>query len=757
MVGLIIQILICNHTCVILLYMKRIAVYGKGGIGKSTISSNLTAALSERNIKVMQIGCDPKHDSTRLLMSGKEQQTVLDYLRDSEEGERKLEDIVEEGYGGCICVEAGGPEPGVGCAGRGIISAFNLLEELGIDEVEIDIVLYDVLGDVVCGGFAVPLRNNYADLVYIVTSGEFMAIYAANNILRGTANYNPDRIGGIIFNSRGDEEERERVKRFSEAVGIPIIAEFSRSKMFLEAEQIGRTVVEAFPNSDLAKKFSGLADEVVKGRKYRANFLSETELESIVLGRSLTKRSCSHQELADKKKTPLKKGVRTSKPEKEVVHGCAFAGTLCITLSIDGLATVLHSPRDCAVYAVQMVTNAMRRSFTNGDMPIRPFARPNVKSSDMDDSGMIFGSIASLESSVNEMIEKGNDTIAVVTSCPSGIIGEDVEGMISRITSEHPNVTIVPMIEDGNIRGDYMQGATEASIELMRVLSDKGTKKDRSVNIVGMKTFGINTLENVRFITMILERLGIKMNCTCVADTDVESIRRIPGAELCILLTPDTIALEIMKFMSEEYGLRATENMAWPGMMEAEFLIRELGEHFGEEERAEILIEEIREEFEERLMSLRKDLEGKRVYIVGMKRDLNWLMEPAAGCGMDIVGCVAMDALDSSEVSEMENKFGTEIVLGGRPELLKSMKDRTERILDPFIPVDPATDAWIKDDVKEKMPDLILTTYPINDNIRTCYLPVNPDVTPFAGPDFATTWMRVLKVPLTEGWKKDVV
>jgi len=105
----------------------------------------------------------------------------------------------------------------------------------------------------------------------------------------------------------------------------------------------------------------------------------------------------------------------------------------------------------------------------------------------------------------------------------------------------------------------------------------------------------------------------------------------------------------------------------------------------------------------------------------------------------------------------MENKFGTEIVLGGRPELLKSMKDRTERILDPFIPVDPATDAWIKDDVKEKMPDLILTTYPINDNIRTCYLPVNPDVTPFAGPDFATTWMRVLKVPLTEGWKKDVV
>ena len=204
--------------------MKRIAVYGKGGIGKSTISSNLTAALSEKGKRVLQIGCDPKHDSTRLLTSGKELQTVLEYLRDTEEEDRELGDIVGTGYKGCLCVESGGPEPGIGCAGRGIISAFDLIEELGINDIELDIVLYDVLGDVVCGGFAVPLRNNYADLVYVVTSGEFMAIYAANNILRGTANYDPGKIGGIIFNSRGDEEEKERVKRFSSAVGIPIIA-----------------------------------------------------------------------------------------------------------------------------------------------------------------------------------------------------------------------------------------------------------------------------------------------------------------------------------------------------------------------------------------------------------------------------------------------------------------------------------------------------------------------------------------------------
>ncbi|MDR0198274.1 MAG: AAA family ATPase, partial [Methanomassiliicoccaceae archaeon] len=146
--------------------MRRIAVYGKGGIGKSTISANLTAALTANGKKVMQIGCDPKHDSTRLLTSGKDQRTVLEYLRSTKEGERRLEDVTERGYGGCICVEAGGPEPGVGCAGRGIISAFDLLDALGIKDMEIDIVTYDVLGDVVCGGFAVPLRNDHADTVY---------------------------------------------------------------------------------------------------------------------------------------------------------------------------------------------------------------------------------------------------------------------------------------------------------------------------------------------------------------------------------------------------------------------------------------------------------------------------------------------------------------------------------------------------------------------------------------------------------------
>jgi nitrogenase iron protein NifH len=184
--------------------MRKVAIYGKGGIGKSTTTQNIVAALAEMGRKVMVVGCDPKADSTRLLLGGLAQRTVLDTLR--EEGEDvDLDDIRREGFGESLCTESGGPEPGVGCAGRGIITSINLLEQLGAYDQELDYVFYDVLGDVVCGGFAMPIREGKAQEIYIVCSGEMMAMYAANNICKGIVKFavaGVVRLGGLICNNR---------------------------------------------------------------------------------------------------------------------------------------------------------------------------------------------------------------------------------------------------------------------------------------------------------------------------------------------------------------------------------------------------------------------------------------------------------------------------------------------------------------------------------------------------------------------------
>jgi nitrogenase iron protein NifH len=198
--------------------MRKVAIYGKGGIGKSTTTQNTVAGLAEMGKKVMVVGCDPKADSTRLLLNGLAQRTVLDTLR--EEGEDvELEDVRKQGYGGTMCTESGGPEPGVGCAGRGIITSINLLEQLGAyaDSEELDYVFYDVLGDVVCGGFAMPIREGKAQEIYIVVSGEMMAMYAANNICKGIVKFAEAggvRLGGLICNSRKVDNEQEMIRHW---------------------------------------------------------------------------------------------------------------------------------------------------------------------------------------------------------------------------------------------------------------------------------------------------------------------------------------------------------------------------------------------------------------------------------------------------------------------------------------------------------------------------------------------------------------
>ncbi|HEX3016116.1 MAG TPA: nitrogenase iron protein [Desulfobacteria bacterium] len=244
--------------------MRQVAIYGKGGIGKSTTTQNTVSALAERGKHVMVVGCDPKADSTRLLLHGLNQKTVLDTLRD--EGEDvDLDDILKTGFLGTRCVESGGPEPGVGCAGRGIITSINLLESLGAYTEDLDYVFYDVLGDVVCGGFAMPIREGKAQEIYIVASGELMALYAANNISKGIRKYALSggvRLGGIICNSRQVDNELELLQAFATELGSQLIHFVPRNNVVQRAEINKKTVIDFDPKEEQADEYRTLAANI---------------------------------------------------------------------------------------------------------------------------------------------------------------------------------------------------------------------------------------------------------------------------------------------------------------------------------------------------------------------------------------------------------------------------------------------------------------------------------------------------------------
>jgi len=268
--------------------LRQCAIYGKGGIGKSTTTQNLVSALAELGNSVMIVGCDPKADSTRLILHAKAQTTIMSLAAEAGSVEDlELEDVLKAGYRGIKCVESGGPEPGVGCAGRGVITAINFLEEEGAYDDELDFVFYDVLGDVVCGGFAMPIRENKAQEIYIVCSGEMMAMYAANNIAKGIvkyANSGSVRLAGLICNSRETAREDELISALAAKIGTTMIHFVPRDNVVQRAEIRRMTVIEYEPEHKQAQEYRDLAMKI----RDNTNFVIPTpitmdELEELMM------------------------------------------------------------------------------------------------------------------------------------------------------------------------------------------------------------------------------------------------------------------------------------------------------------------------------------------------------------------------------------------------------------------------------------------------------------------------------------------
>ena len=267
---------------------RKIAIYGKGGIGKSTTTQNTAAAMAHFHGKKIFIhGCDPKADSTRLILGGKPQESLMDTLRAVGAEKVTLDKVVRKGFHDILCVESGGPEPGVGCAGRGVITAIDLMENQGAYTDDLDFVFFDVLGDVVCGGFAMPIRDGKAQEVYIVASGEMMAIYAANNICKGLLKYAKQsgvRLGGIICNSRNVDREKEFLEEFTASIGTQMIHFVPRDNIVQKAEFNKKTVTEYDETQNQAKEYSALAEKIINNQNFVIpQPLSMDQLEAMVV------------------------------------------------------------------------------------------------------------------------------------------------------------------------------------------------------------------------------------------------------------------------------------------------------------------------------------------------------------------------------------------------------------------------------------------------------------------------------------------
>ena len=748
--------------------MKQIAVYGKGGIGKSTLSANISAALSLNNKRILQIGCDPKHDSTKLLMRGLSIPTVLDYIKTKSPLEYRKSDILFEGFGKIGCIEAGGPKPGVGCAGRGIITAFELLETLHIKD-NYDMIVYDVLGDVVCGGFAVPIRREYSDSIFIVTSGEYMSLYAANNILRGIQNYdeNRPRLLGILYNSRNVKNEDDRVYKFAEAVKLPVFTRIPRDDIFARAEKANVTVLELTQNekNPVADIFKGIAKRICEGTEhFAANPLTDDELEALILSNEGAITKASHSATSSPKQeeedtfscscetaepceacTGISSGQEESTSDydapylsknvirDEPLHGCAFNGAMTMSSNLKDAVILAHSPKSCTYLSIQTISSAGRRTLFERGNILPSSLIPNVLSTDMSETDMVFGGSENLLSKVKSVLNSKSPppAIVIVSSCPSGIIGDDIDDALSLSTERTKIVTVKA---EGNLTGDYLQGMLMAYTSLAKQIIDRNVeKREKTVNIVFEKVVARNTEMNFQRLKTFLTRMNISVNCRFLCNTSYASLRDFCSAELNLLAYRDYTGKILEDFFIKEYGASFFEKQFPIGFKETSDWLLALGKRFDASDEAKSIISENEFIYQNRIKSVKPKLEGKKLMIITYNHELDWILNAALDCGMKIVKiCVLNFSQDEGFRSSLSEIDGIEVV---------ENYDKDER----------------SSDIKRLKPDIILSNYePVSEqSCITDTIPMCPDNGFFTGLEMVERWSRLFSKSKEGEWLND--